>query len=398
MLNAYVQLLRLRSLTALRPILDLPGMQALQTLLSELSQRKPAALTLLDSYGALLSAIRSEDCSLGAYLARHLALEPTPLGEAVAAGTEDEALLNAGARDLAILNEVALLDSTALLTAMSAFTQGIEAGMLGWTAEPLPTMDALLDSWRCNGVGQFAVGQAFRYDRGELQQVRKADPIRQVDMTGYEWQRQQVLQNTRALVNGQRANNVLLYGDSGTGKSALIKSLIHEPDFARLRLIEVDKASFGALPALLRLCGSQSQVFIVFLDDISFEPEDPAYGALKSALEGGLEPCAPNVRIYATSNRRHMVKELHSDRSGDQLHIRETIQEQTSLAERFGLKLPYLAMSKPEYLAMVHFMAEREGIEDPQMDAKANQWELEHAGRTPRVARQFVDALHAGTV
>ena len=159
-------------------------------------------------------------------------------------------------------------------------------------------------------------------------------------MTGYEWQRQQVLQNTRALVQGQRANNVLLYGDSGTGKSALIKSLIHEPDLAQLRLVEVDKASFGDLPALLRLCGSQSQVFVIFLDDISFEPEDPAYGALKSALEGGLEPCAGNVRIYATSNRRHMVKELHSDRSGDQLHIRETIQEQTSLAERLASSCP----------------------------------------------------------
>ncbi len=398
MFDANTQLLRLRSLTALRPLLALPGLQALQTLLAELRAAEPDALTLLDSYGALLTAIRGRDRSLGGWLSRQLALEPTPLGEAVAAGREDAALLAAGVRDLEILNEIAQWDGAALLAAMAPHTQGAEAGMLGWAAQTLPEMESLLAGWRCNGVGRFAAGQAFRYDRGELQPVRNTDPISQEDMTGYDWQRQQVLQNTRALVNGQRSNNVLLYGDSGTGKSALIKSLIHEPDFARLRLIEVDKASFGALPALLRLCGSQSQAFIVFLDDISFEPEDPAYGALKSALEGGLEPCAPNVRIYATSNRRHMVKELHSDRSGDQLHIRETIQEQTSLAERFGLKLPYLAMSKPEYLAMVRFMAQREGIIDPQLEARANQWELEHAGRTPRVARQFVDALHAGTV
>ena len=398
MFDAKVQLLHLRSLTALRPMLDLPGLQALQALLSELTAPAPEALKLLDSYGALLSAIRAEHYSLGQYLAEHLALTPTPLGAAVASGHEDEALLAAGKRDLTILNGLTQLDSTVFLETMVPYTQGAEAGMLGWEADSLPALADLISGWRCNGVGVFAAGQAFRYDHGQLHRVLSADPISQEDMTGYEWQRQQVLQNTRALVQGQRANNVLLYGDSGTGKSALIKSLIHEPDLAQLRLVEVDKASFGDLPALLRLCGSQSQVFVIFLDDISFEPEDPAYGALKSALEGGLEPCAGNVRIYATSNRRHMVKELHSDRSGDQLHIRETIQEQTSLAERFGLKLPYLAMTKPEYLAMVHFMAAREGIEDPSIDAKANQWELEHAGRTPRVVRQFIDALHAGTV
>lgn len=398
MFDARTWNLRLHSLTALRPVLDCPGMQALTALLSELAQPSPEPVRLLDAYGALTAQVISQGRTLGGYLTARLALEPTPLGTAIAGVTADWALLTAGARDLALLDELARLEGTALLQAMAPHTGGAERGMLTWTAQPLPTMEELCARWQRDGVGQFAAGQAFRLEQGVLQLVGRTDPISQEDMTGYEWQREQVLQNTRALLNGRRANNVLLYGDSGTGKSALIKSLVNEPGFGRLRLIEVEKGSFDRLPWLLRLCAGQSQAFVVFLDDISFEPEDPAYGALKSALEGGLEPCGENVRIYATSNRRHMVKELHSDRSGDQLHIRETIQEQTSLAERFGLKLPYLAMTKPEYLAMVQFLAARAGVTDPQLEAKANQWELEHAGRTPRVARQFIDALLAGTV
>lgn len=399
MFEAKWELLRLHSLTALREMLFLPGMQALQLLLTELSAAEPKPLVLLDSYGTLLKEVCSAgEESLGGWLAHRLMLEVTTLGEAVATNRESTRLIEAGKRDWNILAELAAWDSSLLLQAMKPYTRGAEEGVLGWDAQPLPALSVLMERWRCNGVGCFAAGQAFRYERGELQLVRAVDPICQMDMIGYDWQRQQVLQNTRALVQRQHANNVLLYGDSGTGKSALIKSLIHEPEFARLRLIEVDKASMDRLPSLLRLCGRQSQVFIVFLDDISFESEDPAYGALKSALEGGLEPCAPNVRIYATSNRRHMVRELQSDRTGEPIHLRESIQEQTSLAERFGIKLPYLALSKPEYLEMVRFLARREGVADPQLEAKANQWELEHAGRTPRVARQFIDAIRAGTV
>ena len=217
-------------------------------------------------------------------------------------------------------------------------------------------------------------------------------------MIGYETQRNAVIENTRVMLAGKPTNNVLLYGDSGTGKSATVKSLINMPEFYNLRLIEIAKNSLDELTELVRLVGRHTQKFILYIDDLSFEQEDKGFSALKTALEGGLERRPDNVAIYVTSNRRHMIRESFSDRQGDDVHAKETLEERTSLSERFGLRLAYLSLDKQKYTSMVLEMCRRLELPytEEQLRVEANRWEIRHGGRTPRVAMQLVEKL-AGT-
>ena len=197
------------------------------------------------------------------------------------------------------------------------------------------------------------------------------------------------------MLSGKPTNNVLLYGDSGTGKSATVKSLVNIPEFYNLRLIEIAKNSLDELTELIRQISRHTQKFIIYIDDLSFEQEDKGFSALKTALEGGLERRPDNVAIYVTSNRRHMIRESFSDRQGDDVHVRETMEERTSLSERFGLRLSYLALDKKKYQDMVLSMCHRMGLDlpDNQILVEANRWEIQHGGRTPRVAVQLVEKL-----
>ena len=174
-----------------------------------------------------------------------------------------------------------------------------------------------------------------------------------------------------------------------------MKSLLSIPGFEDLRLIEVQKEEVSTLPDLIRTLGGRRRKFILFIDDLAFDQDDRTYSVLKTILEGGLERRPTNVAIYATSNRRHLVRQTFSDRAGDEVDASETIQEKTSLAERFGLRIPYLAMGKKEYLEMVDRMAADYGVEMEQetLHAEAVKWEMHHPGRTPRVVRQFIASL-----
>lgn len=214
-------------------------------------------------------------------------------------------------------------------------------------------------------------------------------------MFGYEAQRSAVLENTRVLVSGRPTNNVLLYGDSGTGKSATVKSLLNIPEFYNLRLIEIAKNSLGELTDIIRFVSGHTQKFILYIDDLSFEQEDKGFSALKTALEGGLERRPDNVAIYVTSNRRHMIRESFSDRAGDEIHAKETLEERTSLSERFGLRLAYLSLDKRKYTDMVLELCRRQGLpySEEELRAEANRWEIRHGSRTPRVAVQLVEKL-----
>ena len=218
-----------------------------------------------------------------------------------------------------------------------------------------------------------------------------------VELLGYEQQRQQVLDNTRLLVAGRPSNNVLLFGDGGTGKSATVKSMLYLEGMEDLRLIEVQKDGLADMPRLIRTLGGRKLKFILFIDDLAFDQDDKTYSAMKTILEGGLERRPANVAIYATSNRRHLVRQSFSDRAGDEVDAFETISEKTALAERFGLRIPYLTMSKADYLALVDHLAARAGVamSAELLHAQAMTWEIRHAGRTPRVARQFIASLHA---
>ena len=215
-------------------------------------------------------------------------------------------------------------------------------------------------------------------------------------MLGYELQREQVIANTRAMLEGKAVNNVLLYGDSGTGKSATVKSLLSQPGFDQLRLIEVQKEGLADMPRLMRTLGGRRLKFILFIDDLAFDKDDTTYSVMKTILEGGLERRPANVAIYATSNRRHLVRQTFSDRAGDEVDASETIQEKTSLAERFGLRIPYLALNQGDYLTMVERMAELYGVKLDKQELRtgALRWEMRHPGRTPRTAKQFIASLH----
>ena len=215
------------------------------------------------------------------------------------------------------------------------------------------------------------------------------------DLLGYEHQRGQVEQNTRLMLAGRQANNVLLFGDGGTGKSATVKSMLYLPGMEELRLIEVEKENLTGMPELIRSLAGRRQKFILFIDDLAFDQDDKTYSALKTILEGGLERRPVNVAIYATSNRRHLVRQTFAERAGDEVDTFETISEKTALAERFGLRIPYLTMNKPDYLAQVDHLARLAGVsmEKDVLHAQAMTWEIRHAGRTPRTARQFIASL-----
>ena len=237
--------------------------------------------------------------------------------------------------------------------------------------------------------------RAFLWSEGTLIPVAEPDTPQEEEMMGYGLQRDQVIANTRAFLAGKRVNDVLLYGDSGTGKSATVKTLLTVPGFEALRLIEVQKDGLRGMPELIRSLAGRKQRFILFIDDLAFDQDDHTYSVVKTILEGGLERRPANVAIYATSNRRRLVRQTFSDRAGDEVDAGETIQEKTSLSDRFGLRIPYLALNKAEFLELVENLADQAGVATDRetLRADALKWEMRHPGRTPRTAKQFIASL-----
>ena len=269
------------------------------------------------------------------------------------------------------------------------------AGLSQWRTGSPFDFDALTAFYREHGAGLYAKYRAFLWEDGSLIPVADPDCPHPVELLGYEQQRQQVLDNTRLLVAGRPSNNVLLFGDGGTGKSATVKSMLYLEGMEDLRLIEIQKGNLVGMPRLIRSLAGRRQKFILFIDDLAFDQDDQTYSSLKTILEGGLEKRPVNVAIYATSNRRHLVRQTFSERAGEEVDTFETISEKTALAERFGLRIPYMTMNKREYLALIDHLA---GLYQVEMDreflhARAMEWEIRHAGRTPRVARQFIASL-----
>jgi len=252
------------------------------------------------------------------------------------------------------------------------------------------------------GTGAFSYCYAFRFlvtgNKAQLKPVREPDPIRLSHLIGYERQRQQVVRNTEQFVRGFPANNLLLYGDRGTGKSSTIKALVHEFGPRGLRVVEVAKQDLDRLPELLDLIRYRPHRFIIFIDDLSFEEGEVDYKYLKAVLEGSLEARPSNVLIYATSNRRHLIKERFSDRefTGDgEVRSQDTLQEKLSLADRFAMTITFTSPDQEQYLAIVNGLAQQAGLAlDPdRLREEALQWALWHNGFSGRTARQFIDDL-----
>ncbi|MCX7923941.1 MAG: ATP-binding protein [Clostridia bacterium] len=257
-----------------------------------------------------------------------------------------------------------------------------------------------------HGCGMFAHYKAFIWNSfgslPHLQGVEIPDPIKLSDLVDYEAERLDVINNTLKFINGCPANNVLLYGDRGTGKSSTVKAILNEYHELGLRIIEVPKRHLMDFPRIISELKHRNLKFIIFIDDLSFEDADENYTALKAILEGGVESKPSNVLIYATSNRRHLIKEKFSDRAGlqssnhdDEVRAADTIQEKLSLADRFGITVVFSSPNKRKYLEIVEGIALKRGIniEKEVLHREALKWELWYNGRSPRTARQFVDWL-----
>ncbi len=228
--------------------------------------------------------------------------------------------------------------------------------------------------------------------------VDRPDPIRLRELIGYEHERQPAVRNAERFVAGFPANNVLLYGERGTGKSSTVKALLNEFGERGMRLIEVPKEHLGDYPQLMQLLHGRRERFILYVDDLSFEEQETHYKALKAILEGGIEARPENVILYATSNRRHLVRERFSDRARgeeDEVHVLDTMEEKLSLADRFGIRVTFTGPDQERYLRIVRALAEHRGIRlDPEdLDRRALLWAQRQRGRSGRTARQFVDAL-----
>ena len=246
------------------------------------------------------------------------------------------------------------------------------------------------------GVGKYGLNKAFRYENEQICPIIHIGNGRLDQLIGYETQKQQLKQNTEAFLAGKKANNVLLYGDSGTGKSSSIKALLNEYYKDGLRMIEVYKHQFKYLPRIIQELQSRNYKFILFMDDLSFEEFEIEYKYLKAVIEGGLEKKPDNILIYATSNRRHLVKQTWSDRQDqDEININDAKQEKTSLSSRFGVKILYTHPNRKNYLDIVDGLAKQYDlkINQEELHQKALTWEIRHGGFSGRTAKQFINAM-----
>lgn len=256
-------------------------------------------------------------------------------------------------------------------------------------------LDKLVRDYREQGTGQFGRDACFTWNHGTLafQAVAHPDPSTFEQLIGYERQKQLLQQNTLQFLKGLPANNILLYGDRGTGKSTSVKALINRYASQGLRIIEVRKENLEDFPAIINRLKDRGLKFILYVDDLSFESTETQYKHLKALLEGGLETRPANVLIYATSNRRHLLKETFADRESD-VHGNDTIQEQLSLSDRFGITITFTSPNHTEFLEIVRGLAAQRGLPvDEELTARALQWERFHNGRSGRTARQFIDHL-----
>jgi len=263
--------------------------------------------------------------------------------------------------------------------------------------------DLVTDFYKKYGVGKFGLNKAFAVKHAEhgaeLIPINHTEVVRLDDLVGYELQKEKLVENTKNFVEGRKANNCLLFGDSGTGKSTSIKAILNEYYDQGLRMIEVYKHQFQDLSSVIDQVKNRNYRFIIYMDDLSFEEFEIEYKYLKAVIEGGLETKPENVLIYATSNRRHLIRETWSDRSDmsqDELHRSDTMQEKLSLVNRFGVSINYSKPSQKEYFNIVCQLAKRYdniNMSDEELCKEANKWELSHGGISGRTAQQFINYL-----
>ncbi len=401
--------LNLSALSVFRGILRRSVPKAFYELLMSLDEKPEVFLEKYGSFYALL-------CERGvsgklSYAFTEAALFDENCFTRAAAGGEYKKLsrevLRAVKRDCAAILSASTLTSEEVLCSYAYYDEIAEiAGSLPkWqSGECAPSfagfegdLDGIAAYYKQNGCGIFARYKAFIWRDGDIQPVVNYDTVDVEDFTGYERQRDKVLSNTKAFIEGRSCNNCLLYGDMGTGKSSTVKAMANLFRTDGLRIVEMPKERLVDFPLLVDKIASLPMKFIIFIDDLSFQNQDQSYTTLKAVLEGGLAARPQNALIYATSNRRHIVKERLSDRAVevDDINTRDNMQETLSLSDRFGLAVCYTVPNKKEFLEIVIAMAEQYGIKKDadELCAEAERFALSRGGRSPRCAKHYIESL-----
>lgn len=381
---------RLAALSVFRRLLQDPVVAAL---LAYLSCEKDVQ-TRLSLYGKFVYELQEGDGSLAAALCRAVCEDENAYIKKVSRGKAVSPAMQANVQaELALFKELTQLTAKELCAPLDGCEYVPEF-------ENQPTDITAIYTERLQhieryGYGIFAGSGMFRVEQDAILPVPAADPISLQTLIGYEAEHQKVIDNTRALVEGRPAANVLLCGDAGTGKSSTVKAVANLFFEQGVRLIELRKDQLSVLPLVMGHIADHPLKFIIFIDDLSFNKNDDSFSMLKAALEGSASAKAPNAVIYATSNRRHIVKETFSDRTGDDVHRADTMQELISLSDRFGLTVYFEKPSKALYLEIVHELAARSRLQmgQAELDQKAEAFALGKGNRSPRAAEQFIKSL-----
>lgn len=348
----------------------------------------------LNSYGWFISRLYAENVDLSEYILKKI--------------LEDENFYIAGKADgkifdplieEAVENELKIFQELSRITPEDITSDIDYDGFLPrWKNSEIDFVNEYkkrIENIEHYGYGKYSQNRMFILRDGEILPVKYPDSQRLDNLYGYQRERKAVIENTLALLNGKPAQNVLLYGDAGTGKSSTVKAVVNEYADRGLRLIELTKEQLRDIPRIIESISGNPLKFIIFIDDLTFTSGEDCFGSLKAALEGSVSARAKNAAIYATSNRRHLVRESFSDRSGDDIHRNDTMQETLSLSARFGLRVNFIRPDKKAYIAIASQLAKQNGIEisDEELALKAEQFAVQGSGRSPRTAKQFVNQL-----
>ena len=394
---------RLHGLVVFRSLLDDPVVAKLLDLTDRMEAGAPGYGPVCDAVAQFEAALFEHTTNWGSYLSAAVLEAETVCVRQAASGTLAPALQTALDSELAFLQALCGLTLDELLTvAGSATGQAQELAFLPrWETSSIDLPAAYaqrMSEVGKKGYGMFAKHHVFTVENGQLVPVKYPDPQRLSELPGYEKEREKVIANTKALLAGMPANNVLLYGDAGTGKSSAVKAIANEFAPEGLRLVEVKKNQLYQIPDLMDKLAANPLKFILFIDDLSFTANDDNFAALKAILEGSVGGRAKNIAVYATSNRRHLIKETLTDRTGDDIHEADTRQELMSLSARFGLTVTFQRPEKARFENILAELAKQHGIDMPmdQLLVKAEAFAIRAGGRSPRVAKQFIEQCEAG--
>jgi uncharacterized protein len=419
-------LIRARGIATLRGVLDSAVARDLLALLELLEKERPDAGAVATIFGRLWEGLALEEERLlpdawQSHLVGRVLDDENPFSLGAEKGEISTSVFEQAGRDLRTLRETFALDAAVLLGRVESAVPALAGIWVPWT-NPEPVDDSprrtiarklsAAEDWGAcaellaghyvrHGAGPFGRHRAFLWREGRLLAVSRPDPVRLAELVAYEREREPLIRNTERFLAGLPAHHALLYGLPGTGKSSTVKAIMNEYVHQGLRLVEVKKEDLAELQGVLEVLGGRGRRFVLFVDDLSFEEHEVEYKALKALLEGSVEEPPENVRLYATSNRRNLIRESFSERgdgsAGDDVHARDTMQEKFSLAARFGLRLTFPSPDQARYLEIVAGLARERGLTVSAEDLRerALLWDRWHAGRSGRTARQFVDELEA---